>query len=127
MAETVKIDQLSATIAEELSKYSQEVVEKVNVSGKKAGQAAVRQLKKTSPKRDGDYAKGWRLKTIKGVGQTDKYIVHNATDYQLTHLLEKGHAKVNGGRVEGIPHIAPAEDMVIREFTAQVEEAIRSG
>jgi len=42
---TIKIDQLAAEIAKELSKYSQEVVEKVNISSEKVGKAAVKQPK----------------------------------------------------------------------------------
>ena len=124
----ISIDQLTAEIAKELSRYSQDVVEKVNVSSDKVGKAAVKQLKQTSPKRYGKYAKSWTVKTEPEVGQPDKRIVHvKAPHYRLTHLLEHGHAKKGGGRVEGKPHIRPAEEMVIKEFMAEVEEAIKRG
>ena len=125
---TVKIDQLAAEIARNLAEYSQEVVEKVNISSEKVGKAAVKQLKQTSPKRHGNYAKSWAMKTEPEVGQPHKRIVHvRAPHYRLAHLLEYGHAKVGGGRVEGRPHIRPAEEEVIREFTREVEEAITRG
>ena len=128
----INIDQLAAEIAKELSKYSQEVVEKVNISSEKVGKAAVKQLKRTSPRRPppigGKYAKSWTMKTEKEFGQPHRRIIHaKAPHYRLTHLLEHGHAKVGGGRVEGKPHIRPAEEMVIREFMAEVEEAIKRG
>ena len=126
----VSIDEISNAIAEELKEYSQDVVEKVNVSSEKVGKAAVKQLKQTSPKRPGSgkYAKAWAIKTEPEVGQPHKRIVHvKAPHYRLAHLLEKGHAKVGGGRVDGIPHIRPAEEDVIREFAREVEEAIKRG
>jgi hypothetical protein len=127
---TVKIDQLAAEIAKGLAEYSQDVVEKVNVSSEKVGKAAVKRLKRTSPKRPGSgkYAKSWTMKTEPEIGQPHKRIVHvKAPHYRLAHLLEYGHAKVGGGRVEGRPHIGPAEEEVIREFTREVEEAIKRG
>ena len=126
----ISVDQLTAEIAKELSRYSQDVVEKVNISSDKVGKAAVKQLKQTSPKRPGSgkYAKSWAMKTEPEVGQPHNRIVHvKAPHYRLTHLLEHGHAKVGGGRVEGIPHVRPAEEMVIKEFMAEVEEAIKRG
>ena len=117
----IKIDQLAAEIAKGLAEYSQDVVEKVNVSSEKVGKAAVKRLKQTSPKRYGNYAKSWAMKTEKAIGQPYTRIIHaKAPHYRLTHLLEYGHAKRGGGRVEGKPHIRPAEEMVIREFMAEV-------
>lgn len=124
----VSIDQLAAEIAKGLAEYSQDVVEKVNVSSEKVGKAAVKWLKQTSPKRYGKYAKSWAMKTEPEVGQPHKRIVHvKAPHYRLTHLLEHGHAKKGGGRVEGKPHIRPAEEQVMKEFVAEVEEAIKRG
>ena len=126
----ISVDQLAAEIAKGLAEYSQDVVEKVNVSSERVGKAAVKRLKQTSPKRPGSgkYAKAWTIKTEPEVGQPHTRIVHvKAPHYRLTHLLEKGHAKVGGGRVDGIPHIRPAEEEVIREFTREVEEAIKNG
>jgi len=128
----ISVDQLAAEIAKGLAGYSQEVVEKVNISSEKVGKAAVKQLKRTSPRRPppigGKYAKSWTMSTEKEIGQPHKRIIHaKAPHYRLTHLLEHGHAKVGGGRVEGRPHIRPAEEMVIKEFVAEVEEAIERG
>lgn len=125
---SIKIDDLAKEIANELAQYGEEVVEMVDVSSEKVGKEAVKQLKATSPKRSGKYAKSWAMKTEKELAQPDKRIVHaRAPHYRLTHLLEHGHAKVGGGRVAGKPHIRPAEEMVIAEFTREVEEAIRRG
>ena len=124
----VNIDQLAAEIAKGLADYSQDVVEKVDVSSEAVGKAAVKRLKETSPKRYGKYAKSWTMTTEKAIGQPDLRIIHaKAPHYRLTHLLEHGHAKRGGGRVEGKPHIRPAEEMVIQEFVAEVEEAIKRG
>jgi len=124
----INIDQLAAEIAKGLAEYSQDVVEKVNVSSERIGKEAVKRLKQTSPKKTGKYAKSWTMTTEKAIGQPHTRIIHaKAPHYRLTHLLEYGHAKVGGGRVEGKPHIRPAEEMVIKEFVAEVEEAIERG
>ena len=125
----ISIDRLASEIAQGLAEYSQEVVKKVDISGEKVGKMAVKQLKETSPKRpwSGKYAKSWRVKTEPQVGQPNTQIIHNKDHYRLTHLLEHGHAKKGGGRVEGKPHIRPAEEMVIKEFVAEVEGALKSG
>ena len=77
-------------------------------------------LRAHSPKRYGDYQKGWALKPYTD-GRFKGFIVYNRTNYQLTHLLEKGHAKKNGGRVRAIPHIRPVEEAEIRKVLEKLE------
>lgn len=102
------------------------LLKKVNESSTRVAKDAVKKLKSNSPKLTGSYAKGWRQKENKFIGQPNTHIIHNKTDYQLTHLLEKGHAKAGGGRVEAIPHVRPAEQEAIEQFTSEVEEAIKN-
>ena len=123
MADTVKIEELATELATALSDYSEEVTQGVMKAIDEESKEAVKELRDQSPKLTGDYAKGWTSKdTYKG-----KYskinTIHNKTDYQLTHLLEYGHVKRNGGRVATIPHIKPVETRAIENFTRKVESA----
>ncbi|PGX31020.1 hypothetical protein COE33_09285 [Bacillus anthracis] len=114
------IDSLANDIARELQRYGKEVEEKLEVEKEVVANNLVSDLKEKSPKNTGKYAKGWRKKK-----EGNGFIVHNALKPQLTHLLEKGHAKVNGGRVPAKVHIAPAEERAVNEFSERVERAIQ--
>lgn len=112
---------LDLGIAELLSDWSGGVEAEINQIGEDLAKEALEKLKKTSPKRlrGGKYAKGWKVKRY-----GHRFIIHNE-NYRLPHLLEYGHAKVGGGRVEGIPHIKPVEDELVRKFTKAVEDVMR--
>src|SRR5690606_26617277 len=114
------IDQLASEIAKALRTYTNEVTEGLEEAKKRVAKETVKRLRSTSPKLTGSYAKGWRVKRV-GSAQ----VVHNATDYQVTHLLEHGHAKVNGGRVAPRPHIRKAEQEAIKEYLKEAEKVIR--
>lgn len=110
---------LTKEIMSALREYTDDVVEKVEKSADEISKKGVKLLKEKSPKKTGEYARGWgRVKTKGG------YIIKNKK-YQLTHLLEKGHAKVDGGRVPGIPHIAPVEEQIVEEFVKEIEKAVK--
>lgn len=122
--ERIKIDELGKAIQNIVDEYSKEAQEVVNETLPKVGKKAVTELKKTSPKKTGKYAKGWKSKVEKGrLG--NQVVVYNKDKYQLTHLLEKGHAKVNGGRVEGHPHIKPAEEKAVENALKMIKDGLK--
>ena len=122
---SIKADALSDEIAKLLSEYETEIVKNADACGKAVANAAAKQLRQTSPKRTGKYAKSWGVtREDGGLGENAKYIIHNKKRYRLTHLLEHGHVKANGKRTRAIPHIKPVEEQVIREYEKQVREAI---
>jgi hypothetical protein len=112
---------LANEIAKALTEYTDEVTKGIEQEKKDKGKKAVQLLREKSPKGDtGSYAKGWTESTIDG-----KEVIYNKTDYQLTHLLEYGHVKVNGGRVDAIPHIRPVEEQISNEFLEGVKKVIK--
>lgn len=72
-----------------------------------------------------DNTKSWTAKKVRETSQTLTMVVHSKNRYQLAHLLEYGHAKRNGGRVEGKAHIAPAEQHGIRQLQEEIERVLR--
>ena len=116
----VNITELVRQINDELQRFSGAVKEDIDKAAKEAAEKAVETLKVTSPKDTVDYRKGWTYRKLRG-----KYIVHNKTDYQLTHLLEKSHVLRNGGRSRPQVHIKPVEEQAIEDFVRKVEDSIR--
>ena len=113
-------------ISQILEAYTKEVNEGIKEIAEAIGEDAVGELKVTSPKDTGKYRKGWRKKVFKEEGHVN-VVIHNGKYYRLTHLLEYGHAKRNGGRTRGFVHIKPVENMVSEKFLESVEEIIRKG
>jgi len=129
----VEIKDFALTVSQMLDGYSAEVREGVAGAVEQAGKKALSTVRKKSPvakrRGGGRYKKGWRMKKDRGGVYHDqmRVTIHNAKDGPLVHLLERGHQKANGGRVEGIPHVQPAyeeAERVLTQLTARaIEEA----
>ena len=113
-----------------LSGYGDSIQDLIQEEAIKIAKEGVKELKATSPKNKrntstrGRYAKGWRVKKEVKRGEVH-CIIHNATDYQLTHLLEESHLKRNGGKTKPIVHIKPVEEKRVSEYLNNVENNIR--
>lgn len=113
------IDNLSSEILKQLQYYANDVRDKVEIAMDESAKDMKKSVAQDSPKKRPSYSKGWRIKRT-----PKKLIVHNKTDYQLTHLLEHGHALRDGGRFDGTPHIRPHEERVVREYLKMIERAV---
>lgn len=120
----IKSSDFAAAVDLELEAYSQDIKDGVRVTVSRVASSVVRRLKQTSPKERGDYAKSW-TKTESKYPKAPAAIVYNKDFGWLTHLLENGHAKADGGRVEGKPHIAPAAAEAEQTLVADVGELLR--
>lgn len=109
-----------------LNEYSKDIQEGITESAIKVAENGKNKLRVTSPKKTGKYSKGWRVQKKQGNGYVHATI-YNATDWQLTHLLEKPHLLRNGKKSTPIVHIEPVEQECIQEFQKDVEQVIKNG
>ena len=107
----INIDDIAAEIAEMVKAETEEAKKAADEAAKKSIIKARDELNATSPRRTGKYARGWKTRKAEKF-----YEAYNSTRPQITHLLNNGHAKQDGGRVPGDHHIDTAEADANRNF-----------
>lgn len=132
MSKTIKPENLEKELQEYLTQYKEdideEVVEATNTVIKEAKQELIQTSPRSGIARNTKYYKGWAIKNgVKSRTIRNKYsrVIWNKTNYQLTHLLEFGHATRNGGRTQAQPHIRPVEEKYGQEFADLLKTKIR--
>lgn len=126
MGQTIRIEQLADTVMKGLEDYAKLAADDLKADVQKAGKTVKQQIENTAPKKTGKYAKSWAAKKTSETSDSIQVVVHSKR-YQLTHLLEFGHAKRGGGRTRAFPHIAPAEQTGIEQLTRDIERDLRKG
>lgn len=125
----IKPDQLTSEITKQLSGYADQLKADLDDVFETMATTALNEIRTASQNagfNDRRYSKGWakivQLNKVTGIYHAT---IHNRKYYRLTHLLEKGHAKTNGGRTRAFPHIAPTQDKIDRLLVEEIEKAIR--
>ena len=125
MASNVSIDRMADEIMRGVNEYAGLATEDMKEAVKSASKKVQKDIKANAPKDTGAYQKSWTTKKVSETSNRLHMVVHSKNRYQLAHLLEYGHAKRNGGRVDGKAHIAPAEQAGIRQLQDDIERALR--
>lgn len=108
------LDEIVRGVDEGVAKRMPECVTKACRKGKDA-------TKRAAPVSTGAYRKGFSYRVRKSDGGRDvSGEIGNKDLPGLVHLLEKGHATIGGGRVQGYPHVSVGAD----EAFAVLEESI---
>ena len=126
MGKKTPADKLADSIEKILQEYRDDVVKDTGQLAKdfaKKGAKAVRDNARSTFGGTGKYANGW-TSTYESGRFSSQGIIYNKDVPGLPHLLENGHAKRGGGRVQGRSHIAPVEEKISEEFYKAVKEAI---
>lgn len=121
----INANDFADTIAEYLDEYGKEAVEANETAIRKVAKEVTRDLKKAgSFGGTGKYRKSITSeiqKTRIGISAT----VGAGKNAGLTHLLEFGHAKQNGGRTRAFNFVGPINDTVEDRYMKEMEGLLK--
>ena len=118
----VKPENLKTAIIDQFKAYDFNLRWDMSAASQKRTREGAKWLRKSrATYRNGDYNKAWKTRRT-----PNGHMIYNTRKPPLTHLLEKGHKKVNDkGWVEGTPHISVVENQVVANFEKDVERIVR--
>ena len=125
MNQNVSIDNMDDVIMKELEKYANLATDDMKDAVKDTANSVKKDIESSAPVLTGRYKKSWKIKKIRENANSLDVLVHSSNRYQLTHLLEFGHAKRGGGRVAGKPHIEPAAEKGEQDLIKAIEEKLK--
>jgi hypothetical protein len=122
----IPIDRLADELVSAIKEYTEDVEIGVRKAVDKTAREVLKEAQALAPKRTGEYAKTFTITKDDGYGVTRR-IIWNKKHYRRVHLLEFGHAKVNGGRVRAFPHLRPAYDKHGASLPDELKKIIQNG
>lgn len=124
----IDVDGLANEIMQELYNFQHTTAEAVEKAVKETAKETAKELNAASPVgQTGDYAKSWSYKRDPSMKEKYRYnmvVYSKAPEYRISHLLENGHAKRNGGRVNAIVHIKPIEEQAKERLEKRILEQL---
>lgn len=115
----------SSVIQQYLDEYGDEVIEANETAVRKVAKDVTKELKKAGDfGGSGKYRKGLTFEVNKSNLSVEAR-VGAGRNAGLTHLLEYGHAKQNGGRTRAFSFVAPINDTVEQKYMKEMEELLK--
>ena len=122
---TIDPADLQRTVMEYLDEYGEEVIEANETAIRDVAKETTQELKKSgSFGGTGKYRRGITSEIKKSrIGV--EAVVGAGRNAGLTHLLEFGHAKQNGGRTTAFNFVKPVNDRVEEKYMEKMEDLLR--
>ena len=120
----VSVEEMAEAINSQMEEYATLAASSMKAAVRKTASTVRKEIRDTAPEDTGAYKKSWATKTQSQDSASISIVVYSKNRYQLAHLLEKGHALQNGGRVAAQPHIAPAEENGEEQLLTLIKEAL---
>ena len=124
MSDKISIDQLADAVMDALDEYNDMAQETVRKSVPAAAPPPPAPPDSAAPPATGVYEANWATKTTLQNASRMEQVVYQKKKPGLAHLLEKGHAKQNGGRAPAIVHIAPAGQYAVEELKERIARGL---
>lgn len=126
MAQTIQPAELASSISSILEDYKGDVDKIVGEAITDVAKATVKTMKTAGTfGGTGKFKKSWSVRIEKKRLYTDATVYNKKPG--LTHLLEFGHVKQNGGRTKAFDFIAPVNDKVQTDVIERIEEKLNDG
>lgn len=124
MSDKISIDQLADAVMDALDEYNDMAQETVRKSVQEVAKQTKVLIESAAPTDTGVYEANWATKTTLQNASRMEQVVYQKKKPGLAHLLEKGHAKQNGGRAPALVHIAPAEKYAVEELKERIARGL---
>lgn len=123
---TINPADLQKTVMEFLDEYGEEVIEANESAIRDVAKATTKELRKSgSFGGTGKYRRGITMEIQKNRIGVEAVVGAAGRNAGLTHLLEFGHAKQNGGRTTAFNFVKPVNDRVEEKYMEKMEELLR--
>lgn len=123
----IPIDRFADELTQAIREYTDDTERSINKKVDETARKVLKEAQSLAPKRTGEYAKTFTITKDDEYGVTRR-IIWNKKHYRRVHLLEFGHAKVNGeGRVKERPHLRPAYDKYGAALPDELKRIIENG